>query len=96
MKPLVQSPVYSESATAVCDTAWELTRELPVTFELTCDQLTDAGIEDEDVGACVRITEMFVKKLSGMALNIAAAKISLEGGSAAAPHLTPEELPTAA
>ena len=96
MKPLVQSPIYSESASAVCDTAWELTRELPVMLELTCDQLTDAGMEDEDVGACVRLIEMFVKKLSGMALNISAAKISLEGGSAATTHLTSEELPTAA
>jgi len=96
MKPLVQSPIYSQSVSAVCDTAWQVTRELPVSLQLTCDQLTDAGMEDEDVGACVRLTELFVKNLSGMTLNIAAAKIGLEGGSAAAPQLFPQELPTAA
>jgi hypothetical protein len=39
---------------------------------------------------------MFVKKLSGMVISIAAAKIGLEGGTAAPQHLTSEELPTAA
>jgi len=96
MKPIVQSPAYSVCASGVCEDACELTRELPVTIALTCDQLTDAGMADEDVGVCVRITEMFLRNLSGMVVNIAAAKIGLEGGSDATQQLTPEQMPTAA
>jgi hypothetical protein len=94
MKPIVESPIYSECCVAVCDTACDLTHELPGELSLTCEQLTDAGMSDEDVGACVKITELFVKKLSGMLLNISAAKISLEGGNVAAPEIgMPEEMP---
>lgn len=96
MRPIVESPIYSECCSAVRDTAWQMTRELPVAVELTCDQLTDAGMADEDVGIAVRITEMFVKNLGAMVLNISTAKIGLEGGSTAEQHLTPEELPIAA
>lgn len=81
MKPLTESPIYSECQWAVRDTTWHVTTELPVTIDLTCDQLTDAGIADEDVGTCVKITELFVKTLSGLVLNISAAKIALEGGT---------------
>ena len=91
MKPLMQSPIYSECQWAVRDTAWHVTAQLPVTVELTCGQLTDAGIPDEDVGTCVKIVELFVKTLSGLVLNISAAKIGLEGGTLAPPIRQPQE-----
>ncbi|MBI2677154.1 MAG: hypothetical protein HYX28_00050 [Candidatus Koribacter versatilis] len=97
LKPILESPLYRESASAVSDTAWQLTRELPGEIKLTCDDLTDAGMTDEDVGACVRITELFVKHLGGMVLNVATAKISLEGGNLAAPPMAAQdELPSRA
>lgn len=97
MKPIVQSPIYSECQWAVRDTAWEMTRELPGPIELTCEQLTDHGMSDDDVATCVKITELFVKHLSGLTLNIAAAKIGLEGGNVAAPALrVTEEQPARA
>ena len=85
LKPLMESPIYSECQWAVRDTAWHVTAELPITIELTCEQLTDAGIADEDVGTCVKIVELFVKTLSGLVLNMSAAKIALEGGTLAMP-----------
>lgn len=97
MKPVVQSPIYSECQWALRDTAWEMTRELPARIDLTCEHLTDAGMSDDDVATCVKITELFVKHLSGLVLNIAAAKIGLEGGTAAAPAtLHREEMPSRA
>ncbi|HSE50146.1 MAG TPA: halocarboxylic acid dehydrogenase DehI family protein [Terriglobales bacterium] len=97
MKPVVQSPLYSECQWALRDTTWEMTRELPARIELSCEQLTDAGMSDDDVATCVKITELFVKHLSGMVLNIAAAKIGLEGGTVAAPALVRgEEMPSRA
>ena len=97
MKPVVQSPLYSECQWALRDTTWEMTRELPARIELSCEQLTDAGMSDDDVATCVKITELFVKHLSGMVLNIAAAKIGLEGGTVAAPQLARgDEMPSRA
>lgn len=97
LKPILESPLYRESASAVSDTAWELTRELPGEIKLTCDDLTDAGMSDEDVGVAVRITELFVKHLGGTVLNVATAKISLEGGNLAAPLMSmQDELPSRA
>jgi hypothetical protein len=87
LKPIVQSPIYSECQWAVRDTAWETSHELPVALRTTCEQLTDAGMSDDDVATCVKITELFVRHLSGMVLNMAAAKIGLEGGNIAAPEL---------
>jgi len=91
LKPIAQSPLYTECLWAVRDTAWEMAHELPVTVHLSCEELTDAGLPDDDVATCVRITELFVKHLSATVLNIAAAKIGLEGGTAALPQTVARE-----
>ncbi|HTK96361.1 MAG TPA: halocarboxylic acid dehydrogenase DehI family protein [Terriglobales bacterium] len=95
LKPLTQSPIYSETQWKLRDTTWEMTTELPVRIELTCERLTDEGMADDDVASCVRITELFTRHLSGMVLNVAAAKIALEGGTLT-DRDEPEEIPSAA
>ena len=60
-----------------------MTAQLPLPFELSCEQLTDRGMSDDDVATCVKISELVVRHLSGLVLNIAAAKIGLEGGNVA-------------
>ncbi len=82
LKLIVQSPVYVESVHGVRDTAWSLAREIPRPVELTVSQLIDAGVGEDDLGAIVRMTEVFVKTLTGLVLNVAIAKIGLEGGNA--------------
>jgi hypothetical protein len=72
-------------------TAWGLVQELPYPVELTVSQLRDADIGDDDVAALVRITETFVNILSGLVLNIALAKIGLEGGNLGRPQAPPIE-----
>lgn len=84
LKTLVQSPLYNDSCRALRISADSLTHELPRRFELSVAQLQDAGLEDEDVEAAVRLTECFLKILSGLVLNVAVAKIGLEGGNSAA------------
>ena len=81
LKEVLRSPVYVESSHGLCDTAWTLAREVPRPVELTVSQLIDGGMADGDVTAIVRITELFVKVLCGVALNVAVAKIGLEGGA---------------
>ncbi len=85
LRQMVQSPMYQECAYSVGDTAWALARELPGRFELTVDELTEAGIQDEDIASVVRTTEVFFKSLSRLTLDIALAKIGLEGGTHRAP-----------
>jgi hypothetical protein len=83
LKSLVQSPVYIESCQGIRGSGLNLAHELPEPFELTVAQLQDAGLDDADVEAAVRLTETFLKVLSGQVLNMAVAKIGLEGGNVA-------------
>lgn len=81
LKDLVQSPLYRECHYGVRETAWVLARELPGPIEMSLDQLTEAAMTQADVASVGRILELFVKNLSGLGLNMAIAKISLEGGN---------------
>ncbi len=81
LRGIVRSPMYQECMHGIRESAWNLVRELPGTFELTVDQLADAGMPDEDVASVVRITDTFVKDLTAMLLHIVMAKIGLEGGT---------------
>ena len=84
LKGVAQSPLYKEHCQALRASAMALVQEFPQPFELTVAQLQDAGLSDEEVEAAVRITEVFVRLLSGLVLNLAVAKIGLEGGNSAA------------
>lgn len=81
LKNIVQSPIYQESEQGIRESAWNLARELPGTLELSASRLIDEGMSDDQVSDVFRITELFVRALSGLALNIAVAKIGLEGGT---------------
>lgn len=81
LKGIAQSPVYQESQQGMRESAWNLVRELPAPLDLTASQLIDDGLSDDEVSDLFRITELFVRALSGLVLNIAVAKIGLEGGN---------------
>lgn len=81
MRPILHSPVYEGCHYGSRETAFALIREFPETLELNLTQLAEAGISDEDLGSIVRILELFVSALSTTVLNVAAAKIALEGGT---------------
>ncbi len=82
LKHMIASPLYDECRYGVRSTAWTLAAQLPGPVEITPEQLTDAGMSVEEVASVARILELFVSNLSGQLLNIAAAKIALEGGNA--------------
>ena len=90
LKPIAQSALYTESHAGVRETAWSLVREFPARMELTGDYIYDAGVPDGDIAVAARIGDLFVESLSRTVLNVALAKIGLEGGSirAAAPPKT--------
>ncbi len=81
LKSIVQSPVYDECQQGIRESAWNLARELPAPLDLSASKLIDEGMSDGQVSDVFRITEMFVRALSGLVLNVAVAKIGLEGGS---------------
>jgi len=81
LKGATRSALYRENCLALRESALELPRELPLRLQLTVEQLQDAGVQDDEVAAITRITEKFLKILSGLTLNVALAKIGLEGGT---------------
>jgi hypothetical protein len=83
LHPLLQSPLYQECQYALRDSAWNLARELPGPLELSTEQLIQGGVKPEDIASVARILDLFVKNLSGLVLNVAIAKIALEGGNLA-------------
>jgi hypothetical protein len=94
LKPMLDSPVYQQALNGLRETAWGLSRELPGPVELSASTLQEAGVDEEEISSIVRITELFVRGLSKMTLNVAVAKIGLEGGNkvkAAAPAPAPEK-----
>jgi hypothetical protein len=86
LKQMLASPVYDECRYGVRSTAWSLTAQLPGPTEMTLEQLTDAGMTLQDVASVARMMELFITNLSGQLLNVAAAKIALEGGNLAIPE----------
>lgn len=88
LKVTIVSPVYHQALNGIRETAWALAREVPGPVELSVATLQEAGVEEEEISSIVRITELFVQGMSRMTLNVAVAKIGLEGGNrtTVAPH----------
>lgn len=88
VRPIVQSPIYEGCHYGVRESAFGLTREFPEVVDLSLPQLADAGIDDEAIASVVRICDLFVSSMSGTVLNVALAKIGLEGGTR---HMEPQK-----
>ena len=86
LKQMLASPVYDECRYGVRSTAWSLASHLPGPAELSFEQLSDAGMTAEEIASVARILELFVTNLSGQLLNMATAKIALEGGNLLVPE----------
>ena len=86
LKQMLASPVYDECRYGVRTTAWSLASLLPGPTEVTIEQLSDTGMTAEEIASIARILELFVTNLSGQLLNMAAAKIALEGGNLVVPE----------
>lgn len=81
LHPLLTSPLYQECQYGIRESAWSLAKELPGPFELTVAQMTEAGMTEDNIASVVRLTDAFTRGFSGMTLNMAIAKIGLEGGN---------------
>jgi len=83
LKKCVESPLYEVCFRGLHETAFALTREIPVVIDLTTERLADAGLNEDDIGSVLRITDSFVNATVSAVLNISFAKIGIEGGNRA-------------
>lgn len=81
LKPALTSPLYSESKHAIRESALAHAGEMPNAPQLSIDQAQEFGIDHAEMTVATHITEEFLDTLSGLLLNVAFAKISLEGGN---------------
>ncbi len=81
IEPLLASPLYQQCQRGIQDTAWNIGRELPGSVELTVDQLTEAGMDEDDIGSVVRLTQAFTRGFSAALLDTSIIKIAFEGGN---------------
>ena len=81
LKPITQSPLYERYCEEMKEFAFNLTSELPERVQLSIAQMEEAGINEDDISAVLQLTDRFTEVLSALVLNVAFAKISLEGGN---------------
>jgi hypothetical protein len=81
LRRIVLSPVHRESRFATRDTAVALARELPGRIDFTAARLESADVGDSAAAAALEVTELMLKLLAAGVLNVAVAKIALEGGT---------------
>jgi hypothetical protein len=80
-KPVASSPLYGESRHALRESALVLASDLPNAPQLSVEHMQETGLQDEEISAAIHISEEFLDNLSGLLLNVAFAKIALEGGN---------------
>ena len=85
LKPVITSPLYGENKHALRESALALASDLPNATQLGPEQAQEFTIDGEELNVAIRITEEFLDVLSGLVLNIAFAKIALEGGNQSRP-----------
>jgi len=85
LKDLLHSPVYKDCQYRIAESAWTLVAELPVPLETGISQLLEAGLDNEQVCAIVRINQGFLDALTGLVMDIIFARIGCEGGTRGTP-----------
>lgn len=81
IKPVILTPLYEQNREAIQNSGLALAAELPRPLSLSPAHTEEAGVSADDLNDVIQITEFFLQLLSKQLLNIAFAKIALEGGS---------------
>lgn len=81
LQPTLELPLYAESQFGMQDAALAVAREFPAEVRLGKDRLESAGIGDDDIAAVLRATGVFLKLLGSSLLNLAIARIGIDGGN---------------
>jgi hypothetical protein len=81
LRPIAQAPSYREQQRALCESSESMVKELEMPIDLGVEKLQQSGLADKDIESILRTTQIFQNILSGLVLNVAAAKIGFEGGT---------------
>ena len=82
LRPIVQAPSYREQQRGLCQSSEAMVRELKPKIDFSPEMLEQSSVGEKQVESALRILETFQHILSGLMLNVAAAKIGFEGGTA--------------
>jgi len=82
LRPIAQAPSYREQQRALCESSEAMVKELSTKIDFSQEWMETVDIHEKQLESILRITEMFQNILSGLMLNVAAAKIGFEGGTA--------------
>lgn len=81
LKPVVSSPLYGEHKHALRESALAFANDLPNAPQLSVEHMKHSRLTDEEITSAIHITDESLHSSSGSILNVAFAKISLEGGN---------------
>lgn len=79
LEPITESTLYRECMFGLAQAAETLARELPRRIELSTERMQKAGLEEDDIAAAGRLTGLFQESLTAVVLNVAVARVGLEG-----------------
>ena len=81
LKPMIGSPAYEQHRATLRKFALSAANDLPETIHLSQKTLDKAGVGHEERAMVLQTIHFFLDLLSKQVLNIAFAKVSLEGGN---------------
>jgi hypothetical protein len=84
LKPTIGTPDYEEQRKALREFALSAARDLPEAIELSRATLDKAGVSDDERTMAQQAIHFFLDLLSKQVLNIAFARVGLEGGAPSA------------
>ncbi len=84
LKPIIGTPAYDRNRAALREYAIRAANDLPETIQLPQAKLDKAGVGDEERSMVLQTITFFLDLLGKQVLNIAFAKVALEGGNSSA------------
>lgn len=81
LKPLMETPVYEQHRMALHDSALTLAASLPVPLQVPLEEMDEHQLSNRELQELAQLAELFVRLQSAQVLNMAFAKIGLEGGT---------------
>jgi len=84
VRRIVQAPSYREQQRGLCESSEVIVRELRMKLDFSPEKIEESGLPEKQLESALRVFQTFQNLLSGLMLNVAAAKIGFEGGTAKA------------
>jgi hypothetical protein len=81
LKPMVQSIFHERGVSHIRESAWNCAQEIPIQVDLEYSRLLAAGMTAEDITTLTHLTELLVRGTAAGLLDLAFAKIGIEGGN---------------